>query len=117
MRKRAGRKGRPEHIQIEASITNNNLEILKAIVAEYGGVVSCHPNKRRMCHKVRWTNKESISVLLRRIAKHLILKKPNAELMLKYIFLRPPHKRSPLSVSELSLADQMGLLNSKLRFR
>lgn len=117
MRSRSDRDGRPAHVQIEAHITNNNIDLLHAIQREYGGRLSNHQNKHRMCHRLRWTNKSAILNLLKKISSHLILKRENAELMLQYIEMRPPHKRGRLSEDIFSFPQKMSELNSRLRHR
>jgi hypothetical protein len=117
MRHRTSREGRPQHIQIEANITNTNRDVLALIQSDYGGSLHTHQNKHRAIHRLRWTSKDAIYALLKKVFPYLVIKRSNAELMLEYIKARPAHRRSRLTVDDISFAGRMTTLNETLRFR
>ena len=111
------RVNRSAHIQVEADLTNNNLDLLQLIQKQLGGKLVTKKNKHRNIYRLRWMNKEDIYSLLKQIHPFLILKRCNSELMLEYLKARPAHKRARLSEHDLAFPKRMIALNSKLRFR
>jgi hypothetical protein len=114
---KSARSYQTAHIQIEAHLTNNNLKLLKSIQKQLGGKLVTLKNKHRNIYRLRWLKKEAIQQLLNQLYPFLILKRPNAKLMLEYITARPAHKRSRLSKHDFSFAKRMTALNKELRFR
>ena len=66
------------------TVTSTNMKLVNKIQSRYGGGISMriHPNKKAsICYNWRLCSKNAIS-LIKRISKYLIVKKPQADLLL-----------------------------------
>ena len=104
-------------IRAEMGIANVYQPILEEIQSQLGGKIRKRQNKHRPIYFLYWSSLDDIKRIVKSLRPYLIIKAPQADLLINYLDRHSSSERSRLTSDDWALVDKMTEYNLKLHYQ
>jgi len=109
-----------DFIRVEISIANTNMDILKAIQAQYGGqirTIKTAKSGAKPVHRIYWSSLDNASSFIDIVYPYVIGKKLQLNLLREYLSHHSSNSRSPVTDEDWALVTKSLQLNFRIHSR